>query len=112
MASLGFLDVSLMDTATATQVSAAPVDCRGYKNPAVYLTGVGTISSGTVLITEAPTKDYAGTWATVLTLVASDVSGGKTEGNALPAGAYNFVRAEITVAIGGGGNVSLRLAAN
>lgn len=111
MSTLGFLDVSMLDTQTATQTGIS-IDCRGYNAPAVYMTGSGTISGGVAVITEAPTANYAGTWSTVLTLDPTDVSAGKTQGNALPAGAYNFLRVEITSTITGGGNVSFRLAAN
>ncbi len=108
MAAPGFLRMPLCDGETVIQ-AFTPVNAQGYPYLTVYQTGVGTISGGTILIEEAPTFDYAGLWSLILTLDATDVSGGATQATACPPGAYSWVRARITATITGGGNESLLL---
>lgn len=99
----------LLDTQIAAYTSPA-IDVRGFQQLAVYLSGTGTVSGGTLAITEAPTPNYAGTWSTIsVTLTPSGVTGTKTQALALPSAAYAFIRAELTGAITGGGSINLVL---
>lgn len=105
---LGALQQPLFDGETAVRAFLA-ADAKGYSTLSVYQTGLGTITGGTILIEEAPTKAYAGTWSLVLTLDATLVTGGATQATALPIGAYAWVRGRISNTITGGGIMSVFL---
>ena len=105
---IGSLRIPLFDHETAIQAFPA-ANAGGYASLTVYQTGVGTISAGTVLIEEAPTADYTGTWSLLLTLDATDVTGGATQATACPLGAYAYIRARISVTVTGGGDMSVFL---
>lgn len=101
-----------------TSGTSLAVDCRNFVNLAVFTKGTGTTSSGTIIIEEAeynPETEmpYSGTWSTVTTLNASDVSGDATQAYhfATPE-AWSFVRVRIGTSIGGGGSVSVVLIGN
>lgn len=106
----GFIDtVTLNAASTVAAGVGGDVDARGCTVLAVYQTGVGTISGGALVIETAADSGYAGTWSQVLTLDPTDVSGGKTQGIALPTGAYNWLRGRITTDLTGGGTITVRV---
>lgn len=110
MARQGFINENagvLLDAVTTGTGRA--LDARGCQLLTAYSTGNGTTSGGTVLIETAPVEGYTGTWSTAATLTASDVSGNKTKGTALPIGAYNYVRARVSSNITGGGTITVVL---
>lgn len=79
-----------------------------------YVKGAGTTSSGVVTLEEADwdaKKDaaYGGTWSSITTVNASDVSGGAQKAIHLSPGVFSFVRARISTAIGGGGSITVVL---
>ncbi|HEX7936766.1 MAG TPA: hypothetical protein VF573_27345 [Paraburkholderia sp.] len=93
------------------------VDCSGRPNIVIYAKGTDTTSSGVITIEEcdynpAVEQDYTGTWSSIATVNASDVTGGAQKAVHLALGAYGFVRARISTAIGGGGSVSVVLRAS
>lgn len=93
---------------TATQVSQAiQADGRGLVT--IYLRGVGTISSGTLVVEEAdwgPAEPiYSGTWSTLLSQAASGLTGTAQLAVHFAIGAFAWYRVRISVVIGGGGTV-------
>jgi len=115
--SLGTLIVPLLDAQTVDETASTPLNLTGYAAATIYVSGAGTITSGVVTIEEAyiPARTeaagYTGTWSSITTVTASDVSGGAQQAVHLPLGAYNFVRTRISTAIGGGGSISTALVA-
>ena len=99
------------------------IDVRGRANLVFYVTGVSTTSSGVITFEEAAPKNLSdaitpvvfgagvGSYTAIDTMNASDVSGGVQKAKHLTVGAYCFVRARISTAIGGGGSVSVGLVA-
>lgn len=87
-----------------TTGTSKPFDMSMLDQACFYFEGVGTITSGTILIEEASRETYTGTWSTVQTITASALSGGQQLANRIPQGAYAFVRVRISVAIGGSAN--------
>lgn len=108
---LGVLNVPMLRAQTADETTSTPFFCLGYKEIAIYLTGTGTTSSGVITIETAETETYAGTWSSIATNNASDVTGGATKHIPLTDSAYLWVRTRISTAIGGGGSISTRLVA-
>lgn len=110
--------VALLTNQIDDETTSAPVDCSGMDYLTVYISGTGTTSSGVITIEEAdwdgPLREqpYGGTWSSITTVNASDVSGGKQAAIHLPVGAYAFVRTRISTVIGGGGSISTVLRAN
>jgi len=106
---LGYLNVNLLDAQIGT-VTTGPVDVRGFTQITAYLYGTGTVSGGTVKLSEAHDGAYAGTWSDIdVTLTPSTVTGGAVQANALPLGGYGFIRAQVTGAITGGGSIGIQL---
>ncbi len=104
------LNVNLVNAIIGGTPTSSAVDVRFYNEIVLYQTGTGTIAGGAVVIEEAPTADYGGTWSdTGATVTPTDVTGGKTKATRLTAGAYGFLRARLTTAISGGGTWSLDL---
>jgi len=110
--------VPLLTTQSAAQ-TGLPVDVRGYNQITIFLSSVGTTSSGVVTIEEADydpllTGIYSGTWSTIgATVAASTFSAGAMVAVHLPAPAcYAYVRVRISTLIGGGGTISAVLRAN
>lgn|SRR5262245_55354289 len=93
-------------TAVGGGAAIAFNDCRQVN---WLVEGVGTISSGTVLIESAHAQDYSGTWNELDSVDASTVSGGKLYGNTFPHVPGGFVRARVSVEIQGGGQIIVRL---
>lgn len=76
----------------------------------VYVEGTGTISGGTVLIEEALTTGYTGTWSLRATVTASGLTGGAVQAVAL-VGIVSAVRARISSTITGGGSITATVVA-
>lgn len=112
------LRVKLITSATVDETTSKWIDVSAYPHITFYLKGVGTISSGVLTIEEADfdplTEREPGlTGSTITTINAADVTGGAQKGYHCPApSAYAFVRARISTAIGGGGDLSVVLRAN
>lgn len=66
----------------------------------------GTVSGGTIVIEQASTPDYAGTWYLLDTIDAANAAAG-TEGYGTFPGVVAFARARISSDITGGGTVSV-----
>jgi len=102
--------------------TSVPVPMRNYQTVTVYVTGYGTISTGTLLIEEADydgpgnsggqgaEKPFEGTWSLVQTLDLTAVTGGSTTGKQIayhvPSSApgfyaYSYLRARFSVDITG-----------
>lgn len=112
----------LITNATADETQSNWVDVRGYPNVTFYVTGsADTISSGAVSFEEMAPPDLRidaqlsvgeGKFSSIMTAAtAADVTGGAQKAYPAPVRAYCFVRARISTAIGGGGNISVGLVA-
>lgn len=101
----------------ATTGTGPAVFVGGYNNLTVYITGTGTVSSGTLLIEEAYwdesqgyTAAYTGTWSQIKSLTGgTDFGTNAQTGYHLTTSAYSHVRARISSNIGGGGNITVWL---
>ena len=102
---------SLSGAIATTSPSVAYAVPISAKNLVAMVTGASTISSGVVTIEEASAPDYAGTWAVSTTVSATNVSGGAQVTVHL-AGTYRAVRARVSTAIAGGGNVGVDFTCN
>lgn len=77
--------------------------------------GVGTVSGGTILIEEAHDAEYTGTWDTLLSITAADISGGEVGMYRVdpavvpPELIIRALRARISSDITGGGSVTVRI---
>lgn len=118
MNSPGYLRHPQLNNAIADELDpGAPAPCYGFPYVTIYVTGTGTTSSGVITVETAdydpqnPQNGYAGTWSSVTTINAADVTGGATKMVALTTASYGFIRTRITTAIGGGGSVSTMVVA-
>lgn len=116
---MGSLRVPLLNAQTVDETTSDPVDCSGFSSIVIYVTGAGVTSSGVVTIEEADmnpvtlaSAPYTGTWSSLTTVNASDVSGGVQKAVHLAVGAYGYVRTRISTVIGGGGSISTVLRAS
>ncbi len=103
--------VSLLNV-TVDETFGTPFDGSECPHITVWIKGTGTTSSGVVTIEEAdydPQTEavYSGTWSSLTTVNASDVTGGKQSAVHLAIGSYRFVRPRISTAIGGGGSITV-----
>lgn len=101
-----------IDRQLADETIGIALDARGAEHITFTVQGNGTTSSGVVTIEEAvydPLKDpvFTGTWSTITTVNASDVTGGQQKAVHLATGTYGFVRPRISTVIGGTGTVSV-----
>lgn len=116
-AGLGYIRMrQLSAQITTSGGTSASVDVRGTSTVTVYLEGTGTITSGTVLLETADFdpntgEAYTGTWWTLQSMTASDVTAGATKAYVIP-GAFSQLRTRVSVAIGGGGSISTAVIAN
>ena len=112
----------LLANVTADETLSPWVDVRGYGNVSFYLTSVGTTSSGVVTLEEClgtgtapnapPLGETTDGYSVITTVNASTFSGTKQVAvHCGPQVAFGFVRARISTAIGGGGDVSVGLVA-
>jgi len=95
--------------AGSTTGGSVPVDCSHALNWVVYYTSAGTTSGGTIILEEADSADYPGTWSQIESRAASSFTGGVTLAVHLQQAAYGFIRARISSAITGGGSISVAL---
>ena len=119
---LNFQRVPCLTAQTVDETTGPSINVLGYTALTFYVIGTGTIASGVITFEEAdinPSKlaaeDYAGMWSEIGTVNAADVTGGAQLAYHVggPGGlfAYSFVRARISTAIGGGGDISVVLVA-
>lgn len=114
--------IPLFPAGTTATGSSQHYDLSHYGPLTVYVTAVGTISTGTLLIEEADWNpdtetDFGGTWSTVQTIDLTALTGASAPGNQtayhIPTSApgsyaWAFVRARISVAVTGtGGSVKV-----
>lgn len=103
--------VSLPAGTTADETLGHWLDCSEYEYVTVYVIGSDTINAGVITIEEAYWDDdempYGGTWSSIGTVNAADVTGGAQKASHLSVGAYRAVRAHVTTAIGGGGSIKV-----
>jgi len=119
----------LLDGVTTGTSLAFP--CQDYTAPALYITGTGTITAGTLIVEEAywpPDlgSTYAGTWSTIYTIVPpATTAAASIDLTALTGGspgkqmsikltgpnAYANVRVRVGATVTGGGTVSVELVA-
>ena len=95
--------VSLNAVTTGTGTA---VDVGNGNYVTFYVSGAGTITSGTIILEEADTQTYAGTWSQLATISASTLSGGVAQAFHFT-GALAWVRARISSNIVGGGTVTI-----
>jgi hypothetical protein len=110
----GYQQVELLTAAIADETTSAWVDVRGRTHIVLYVSGLGTISSGVLTFEESlPTAQnvWPATASSISTTNAADVSAGASKAVHLTVGAYAFVRVRITTVIGGGGSVTVGLVA-
>jgi hypothetical protein len=96
---------ALTTTGTGVAVSV-PISS---KCPRFHVRGAGTISGGTIIIEEALSPDYTGTWSQIQSIAASGLTGGAEQVIHLIDSTISAVRARISSNITGGGSVSVDL---
>ena len=92
----------------ATTGTGEPLATNSCKQATWTTVPSGTVSGGTIVIEQASSRDYAGTWFLLDTIDAANAAAG-TEGYGTYPGVVAFIRARITSNITGGGNVSVYL---
>ena len=111
---------ALLKDAITDETTSKWVDVRGRTHLVFYISGEGTTSSGVITLEESlavgdplspnePLQYYPGTASAITTVNASSLSGQSAVHPAV--GAYGFVRARVSTAIGGGGSISVGLVA-
>ena len=70
-----------------------------------------TTSGGTLLLEEAHTVDYSGTWSVLATITASALTGGDVQVYHI-FGTLGFVRARVSSDITGGGTIAAEIVTN
>lgn len=96
-----------LENATTGSVT---LDFQGYTTTVTcHCTGSGTISGGTILLEEAESSSYSGTWSLLATVTASDLTGGKVKTLHVVESKYNSIRLRISSDITGGGTVTLSI---
>lgn len=109
------LRVKQITEQSADETIGLPVNCAGYPHVTIYIKGHGTTSSGVITIETADYDeggDYSGTWSSIATVNASDVTGDVQKHTLLTVGAWAYVRTRISTVIGGGGTISTVLVAS
>lgn len=99
----GFASLSAVTTGTGE-----PLALNSCKQGSWTTVTDGTVSGGTIVIEQASTRDYAGTWYVLDTIDAANAAAG-TEGYGTYPGVIGFLRPRITSDITGGGTVSVYL---
>lgn len=109
-----YLNFNFVNASTTGTFTSQAIDCRSFANLVLYQRGAGTIAGGVVVIEEAPTADYSGTWSdTGATVTPTAVSGTAVcQAIHLTSGAYGFLRARLSTQISGGGTWTLDLVGN
>lgn len=101
----------VLQTAATTGNGTATDVSRATNGITIYCEGTGTTSGGVITIEESRDTATAGTWSTLTTVTASDITGGAVQAVHLT-GVYIAVRARISSTITGGGSVTCELLAN
>ena len=74
-----------------------------------YIRGIGTISTGTLIIEEADysqtEQDYTGTWSQIASITLSGVTGNAQTAYHITDSSYGYVRVRLSAAVTGGGSV-------
>lgn len=97
--------LSASTTGLVNQNEALTVDgSKGIRDYAIYLYGVGTVSGGTVVVEEAHSSGYTGTWGVLQSVTASTLNGALQAVHV--AGQVATLRVRIASAITGGGSIS------
>ena len=96
------LSLSAATTGTGTSVNI-PISSN---NPRINVRGVGTISGGTLILEEASSPAYTGTWSQLLSITASALTGGAEQVVHI-LGTLGAVRGRISSNITGGGSVTV-----
>lgn len=99
----GFASLSAATTGTGE-----PMAVNSCKQGTWATEASGTVSGGTIVIEQAVTRSYAGTWNLLDTIDAANAAAG-TEGFGTYPGVIGFMRARITSNITGGGSVTVYL---
>lgn len=86
---------SINNATTGTGTAISFHDCRQVSWSTIYTAGSAP-TTGTILIEQAPSADYAGTWNQLSSITCSQLSAG-TSGFGGSAGQVGFVRARFTV---------------
>lgn len=76
---------------------------KGIRDVTVYLYGSGTVSGGTIVIEEAHSSSYGGTWGVLSTITASTLNGALQAVHV--SGLVAALRIRISSAITGGGSI-------
>lgn len=119
---LNYQRVPLLTSATANATTGVPVLCLGYTCLTAYVIGSGTTTTFSIVLEEAdynPAHEaadfYTGTWSAIATITEASVTGNAQYAYHVggPGGTYAFayVRARLSAAVVGGGNVSVVLVA-
>lgn len=96
-----------------TTGTSRPINMAEHGVITFYLTSIGTIGGGTVLIEEADYADpglpYSGVWSQITSITPSAFSGGGQQACHIADSAYGYVRVRISAAITGGGSLTVAL---
>lgn len=107
-----FRTISMPAGTTANATTGLSVDLQGASALTFYVVGTGTISGGTLVLEEAATYDYTGTWSQITTITLSTISGGATVAyHAQTPAAWIAVRPRLSAAVTGGGSIQVIIAA-
>lgn len=114
MSAYGPRRVVVLPDASADETLGKPSKVTGFTLQTYVVQGTGTTSSGVITFEEASWPDteiapYAGTWSSIITVNASDVTGGAQKFIHISATAGAYTRPRISTAIGGGGTVAVFL---
>lgn len=106
----------LLTAVADDETFSAPFKVAGYTHIVFYIICNGTVSSGAVTYQEAPEDPathlpFSGTWAAIGSAVSPTSSAGISATH-LTVGAYDYVRARVSTAIGGGGTITLVMVAS
>lgn len=105
--------IVVMPDASADETLGAYTFSPGYALQTYVVQGTGTTSSGVITFEEASwapgATPYAGTWSSIITVNASDVTGGAQKFIHISSTANAYTRPRISTAIGGGGTVAVFL---
>ena len=110
----GQATVNLITAKSADETCSQWIDVRGRTHLTFYVIGNGTTSSGVITLDESVfvgDQPYGGTPSAITTVNASTVTGDNQSAIHVAVGAYGWVRARISTAIGGGGTISVVLVA-
>ena len=73
-----------------------------------YIRGIGTVSTGTLIIEEADIapneQDYTGTWSQIASITLSALTGGAQQAYHIVDSSYGYVRVRLSAAVTGGGS--------